>query len=196
MKNMLNIKKDTELEEKSKRLIVTNNRIEFFNIISEVARNETVKKMKDYKQHCDTSCYTHCMHVAYYSYILAKKLGLDYKSTARAAMLHDLFLYDWRMKYRDPKHYGLHGFVHPKIALRNALELFELNEKEQDIIVKHMWPMTVSLPKYKESYIVTLMDKYSAIREIYMHYVSKLKRRTIYKYAYVSLGLLLAIRIV
>ena len=197
MKNMLKkIVKNNEIEEKTKKTIINDDRIEFFNIISEVARNETVKEMKDYKQHCDTSCYTHCMHVAYYSYIIAKKLGLDYKSTARAAMLHDLFLYDWRMKYRDPKNYGLHGFVHPKIALRNALEQFELNVKEQDIIVKHMWPMTVVLPKYKESYIVTLTDKYSAIREIYTYYLSKLRNRKIYKYAYAFFSLMLAVRIV
>lgn len=197
MKNMLKkISKNNKIEEKSKEIAVTDDKMEFFNIISEIARNETVKKMKDYKQHCDTSCYTHCMHVAYYSYVIAKKLGLDYKSTARAAMLHDLFLYDWRMKFRDPKHYGFHAFVHPKIALENAMKIFDLNEKEKDIIVKHMWPATLPLPKYKESYIVTIMDKYSAIRETYMYYLSKIRRRAIYRLAYVSMSLLIVIRVV
>ena len=111
---------------------------EFFNIINDIISNETVKKMKNYRQHCNTSCYTHCLHVAYYSYIIAKKLNLDYRSTARAAMLHDLFLYDWRKKYRDVELPGLHAFVHPKIALKNSLEIFSLNKKEIDIILKHM----------------------------------------------------------
>ena len=35
-----------------------------------------------------------------------------------------------------------------------------------DIIVKHMWPLTVTLPKYRESYIVTLADKYCATSEM------------------------------
>lgn len=174
---------------------ITTSKTEFFDIIEDITNNETVKKMKDYRQHCDTNCYTHCLHVAYYSYVVAKKLGLDYKSTARAAMLHDLFLYDWRNKFKDPRHYGFHGFVHPKIALDNALKLFELNPKEKDIIVKHMWPMTVFLPKYKESYLVTIMDKYSAIKEIYTYYKTKLRRKTIYRYAYACLTLFL-IRIV
>lgn len=187
--------KNMNKEKRLPKTKITTSKAEFFSIIEDITNNETVKKMKNYKQHCDTNCYTHCLHVAYYSYIFAKKLGLDYKSTARAAMLHDLFLYDWRNKFRDPRHYGFHGFVHPKIALDNALELFELNVKEQDIIVKHMWPMTVILPKYKESYLVTIMDKYSATREIYTYYLAKLKEKTLFRYAYIYLSLIL-IRIV
>ena len=64
-------------------------KIEFFNIINEIISNDTVKKMKNYRQHCDTSCYEHCIHVAYYSYYIAKKFGLNYVSTARAAMISE-----------------------------------------------------------------------------------------------------------
>lgn len=196
---MMNILKTTNKDTENVNIVKEANLIkdktEFFNIIEDIINNETVKKMKEYRQHCNTSCYTHCLHVAYYSYIISKKLGLDYKATARAAMLHDLFLYDWRNKFRDPKNYGFHAFVHPKIALRNASKIFELNEKEQDIIVKHMWPATISFPKYKESYIVTLMDKYSATKEIYTYYLTKLKKKTVFRYAYIYLSLIL-IRIV
>lgn len=183
--------------EKNTNIIMSNqitkvdNKIEFFSIINDIISNETVQKMKNYRQHCDTSCYEHCLHVAYYSYLLSKKLGLDYKSTARAAMLHDLFLYDWRKKYRDIELSGLHAFVHPQIALKNSLQIFDLSPKEQDIITKHMWPVTLSLPKYKESYIVTLMDKYSACKESYLYFQSQLKKNRIYKYAYIFLSLLI-----
>ena len=170
---------------------VINNKSEFFSIISDIISNETVQKMKEYRQHCDTSCYEHCLHVAYCSYVIAKKLKLDYISTARAAMLHDLFLYDWRQKYVESKIHGLHAFAHPKIALRNALMLFNLNELEQEIIVKHMWPVTIAFPKHKETYIVTFMDKYSAIKETYMYMKSKIKRNSFYRYAYIFLSLVL-----
>lgn len=170
--------------------IKSSDKIEFFKIIEDIIANETVQKMKDYRQHCDTSCYEHCLRVAYYSYWIAKKLDLDYVSTARAAMLHDLFLYDWRKKYRDMELPGLHAFVHPKIALKNATQIFDLNLKEQDIIVKHMWPVTLSLPRYIETYIVSLMDKYSAMRESYLHFQSQLKRNKIYRYTYVFLSLI------
>lgn len=174
MKNTLKII-NNDLE-KSKELIKVEEKIEFFNIITEIINNDKVKKMREYRQHCNTSCYTHCLHVAFYSYLITKKLGLDYKSTARAAMLHDLFLYDWRTKYRDLEYCGKHAFMHPKIALRNALEIFDLNEKEQDIIVKHMWPVTFTLPKYKETFIVTFVDKYSAMRESIIYLFAKLKK--------------------
>ena len=146
----------------------TDDKTEFFNIINDIISNETVQKMKNYRQHCNTSCYTHCLHVAYYSYIIAKKLNLDYCSTARAAMLHDLFLYDWRKNYRDVELPGLHAFVHPEIALKNSLENFSLNKKEIDIILKHMWPVTFKIPKYKESFIVSFVDKCFAVEESFI----------------------------
>lgn len=192
--NLLNRKREINLIENTPLALDTSHNIDekalFFQIIQDITSNETVKQMKNFRQHCDTSCYDHCLHVAYYSYWITKKLGLDYISTARAAMLHDLFLYDWRKRYRDVELPGLHAFVHPKIALRNALEIFDLNVKEQDIIEKHMWPLTITLPKYKESYIVTFMDKYSAIRESYLAFQYQLKRNRFYKYAYVFLSLI------
>ncbi len=167
------------------------NKLEFFHIIDDIISHEKVQEMKHFRQHCDTSCYEHCMHVAYYSYYLAKKFGLDYISTARAAMLHDLFLYDWRKAYRTVELPGLHAFVHPKIALKNALEIFDLNPIEQDIIAKHMWPVTLPFPKYKEAYLVTFMDKYSALKESYLYFQSCLKKKHLYKYAYVFLSLII-----
>lgn len=137
--------------------------VEFSNILRDITTNETVKKLKHFRQHYNTSRYIHCLNVAYYTYVFCKKHNLDYVSATRAAMLHDLFLYDWRVKQRDIK--GMHGFVHPKIALRNSLEIFELNDKEKDVIVKHMWPLTVIPPKYIESLIVSFADKYSTLME-------------------------------
>ena len=105
-------------------------------------------------------------------------------------MLHDLFLYDWREKHRDIEFPNFHAFAHPLIALRNASNIFDLNEKEKDIIAKHMWPVTFSLPKFKESYIVTVMDKYSACLESYLYVQEKLKSKTFYKTAYIFLSLI------
>lgn len=57
---------------------------EFNNIIYDIANHPTVQKMKLFRQHYETSCYDHCFDVAYYSFILCKKLHLDYTSAARA----------------------------------------------------------------------------------------------------------------
>lgn len=90
-------------------------------------------------------------------------------------MVHDLFLYDWRVKENGRK--GLHAFRHPRIALNNALKLFDLSKKEQDIILKHMWPLTVIPSIYLESYILSSIDKYCALKESFDHYYQILRKR-------------------
>ena len=120
---------------------------EFFNILEDIISNDTVKQMKNFRQHCNTSCYKHCMQVAYFTFIACKKLKLDYISATRAAMMHDLFLYDWRTKHRDSEFPGLHAYAHPQIAYKNASTLFKLNDVEKDVILKHMWPVTFRLSK-------------------------------------------------
>lgn len=139
---------------------------DFFNIIDDLLKNNTVKEMKKFTQHANTSTYKHCMQVAYYTYIICKKLNLDYVSATRGAMLHDLFLYDWHNYVRpDKKWKNQHAFIHPKLALKNATKIFNLNKIEKDVIVNHMWPVTIKFPHYRETVIVTLADKYSAFKE-------------------------------
>ena len=136
---------------------------EYIEIVSELLKNEKVLKMKQYRQHHNISCFDHCLFVSYNTYLICKKHKLDYISAARAGLLHDLFLYDWRKRENGRK--GLHAFTHPKEALKQALTITQLNDKEQDIIKNHMWPVTPKFPKYKETYIITLVDKYSAVAE-------------------------------
>ena len=76
---------------------------EFNNIIYPIIKNETVQEMKNYKQHYETSCFEHCLTTSYYCYKICKKFNLDYKSASKAAMLHDLFLYDWRKRQEGRK---------------------------------------------------------------------------------------------
>ncbi len=135
----------------------------YMNIVKDIISNEMVQEMKQYRQHYNVSCFDHCLYVSYNLYIICKKYNLDYKSAARAGLVHDLFLYDWRKRQDGRK--GLHAYTHPKTACDNAGKIFNLNEKEKDIILKHMWPVTLPLPKYKESFLITYVDKYFAYSE-------------------------------
>ncbi len=175
----------------TKDLIAENTSLEeFFSIINDLLKSSKVQEMKIYNQHAGTSCYKHCMQVAYYTYIVCKRLNLDYISATRGAMLHDLFLYDWHTHIREDKSWkGQHAFMHPKIALRNATQIFNLNDIEKDVIVNHMWPVTIKFPKTKEAFIVSCMDKYSATAETYTNCRNKLTNSRIYRYAYVFLCL-------
>ena len=138
----------------------------FLEIINDILANKSIQNLKLYKHHYAYTRLEHCLSVSYYTYVICKFLHLDYKSAARAALLHDLFFYDCEDKISRPKNYIKN---HPKIALENANKLFNLNKKEQDIILKHMWPLTFSPPKYLESFIVTIVDKYCAFKEWSMY---------------------------
>lgn len=79
-------------------------------------------------------------------------------------MLHDLFLYDWHTHARETGEY-LHGLKHPGRAVENAQEYFGLNDLEKDMILKHMWPLTLIPPKYPESFVICMVDKFCCICE-------------------------------
>ena len=154
---------------------------EYYSYVKDLLENDVVMQMKKFRHHYGTNCYQHSINVSYYNYLLCKKFGLDAKSGARAGLLHDLFLYD-RKAYIRTKGERLHGFRHPKIALENANANFDLNEREEDIIEKHMWPLTVELPKYSESYVTVLVDKYCAVAEIGSFVLDRTKNKISYLY--------------
>lgn len=137
---------------------------EFEKCIRDLLQNESVQKMKQFRHHRNTNCFDHSLSVSYYSFLLCKYLGYDYISAARGGLLHDLFLYDWRT-HQTGRLWKKHAFIHPYIALENA-KIFNLNKIEKDIIEKHMWPLTLKPPRYVESIIVCIVDKYSALLEL------------------------------
>ncbi|MCL2573755.1 MAG: HD domain-containing protein [Defluviitaleaceae bacterium] len=136
----------------------------FFETIRDLLDEDMVQDLDNYVQHRGTSRLQHSLNVAYYSFCIAKALRRDYRTATRGALLHDLYCTDWRKE-------GLtgwqHAIGHPKDALANAESITELNKREKDIIVKHMWPLTLTPPKYSESYIVCLADKLCTIREVF-----------------------------
>ncbi|MFZ5754310.1 MAG: HD domain-containing protein [Bacillota bacterium] len=136
---------------------------EYKEYVWDLLSNETVWQMNRFRHHYIVSRLEHSLNVSYYSYIICAALGLDCKAAARGGLLHDFFLYDWRVENLPE---GKHAFVHPRIALKNAEVLVPLKEKERDIILKHMWPLTWQLPRYPESCIVCLVDKGCALLEI------------------------------
>lgn len=138
----------------------------YMDIILDLLGQEKVQEMKKYRQHYNITCFDHCLFVSYNTYLICKKHRWDYISAARAGMLHDLFLYDWRKRENGRK--GLHAFTHGKTAYEQASTFLTLNEKEKDIIIKHMWPVTLAIPKYKETFIITLVDKYFAVAEAFI----------------------------
>lgn len=137
---------------------------EYVSIVNDLLQNDQVKKLSNYTQHHHSTRLEHSIAVSFDSYKIAKKHNLDYKATARAGLLHDLFYYDWRTTKFN---LGSHAFIHPRVALRNAEKITDLSSKEKDIILKHMWGFTISMPKYRESLIVSLVDNFEAAHEFF-----------------------------
>ena len=136
---------------------------EFQEIIKDIIENLEVQKMKNYRVHGITTCYAHCYSVSYYCYLACKKRKLDYRSAARAGMLHDFYLYDWRVK---DSHVRPHAFTHPFTAYQNAKRQFKLNWTEKEMILTHMWPVTFfTIPLCYEGFLLTFIDKKCAIHE-------------------------------
>lgn len=145
---------------------------EYLELVEDLIYTDDVQNLVEFKQHRYSNRLEHSISVSYRSFLLAKKWKGDVRATARAGLLHDLFFYDWRTEKSNE---GTHAYVHPRVALQNAKKLTEISALEEDIIVKHMFGATVALPKYKESYIVTLVDKYCACEEVIVPFYQRAK---------------------
>ncbi len=142
-------------------------RYTFLALVAETMCDSRLAMEETFIQHGNTSCLLHSIAVAYFCYRIAKKMGIlrfQTNELVRGALLHDYFLYDWH-DYRPPE--GLHGFTHPGAALKNARVDFELTTREQDIISKHMFPLTPRPPRYRESYLVSMVDKACSLYEVF-----------------------------
>ena len=154
-------------------------RQELENLYQDFLNNEKILKMKDIPMHRGSNCYIHSFKVAK----LAIKRALrhkvvDLKAVLVGAILHDYYLYDWRVD-KDKKMRHLKD--HPYIAIKNAEEDFDIDESIKKIIRSHMWPINIKdFPSSKEARIVTLADKAIAFSEAMSSKKYKNKRETKY----------------
>ncbi len=134
--------------------------IEFESIADKIINSDKYQSLKS-ENHHGLSRYDHSLRVARNTYKISKKLKMDYISATRGALLHDYFTND---DYRNTKGFKKYS-MHPVIALNNAIREYDLNPMEENIIVSHMYPMGKTKPCFKESWLVTGVDKSVAIYE-------------------------------
>lgn len=141
-----------------------------------------LEQLKAFKQHGSSTCYDHSVSVAKAALYMAMFLPFRFKHSqlVRGALLHDYFLYDWHID-RPEK---LHGFSHPSTALENAKRDFaDITPLEENIIKRHMFPLTPVPPRYRESFLVSLADKYCATKEVFTALRNRISATSLPRYS-------------
>lgn len=169
-----------EIKSKLQPIINDPNFDDWFNIVSEILVNEEFQKRMLFKHHTK-SVWNHCIEVSFNAYKYAIKFNADKRVCAIAGMLHDFYPYAWqysqeleiydksyleRLTRKEP-FFKNHGFTHAREACENYLKFFpHLEDKKiSNSIIRHMYPLNIIPPKYKEGWIVTLVDKKVSIRD-------------------------------
>lgn len=141
----------------------------FDGTVREMLSDPKVLQMQNFQHHMTSNTLSHSIYVTKVAGRIAQKTHMNVHETdlARGCMLHDFYLYN--VKQSGYSAYR-HGTGHAAVALQNAEEEYgDLSDIEKNMIYSHMWPLNLThLPKYRESVLICLADKYCALRE-FMH---------------------------
>ena len=137
-------------------------KLDFDHIVKDILTNEEFKKL-DTELHHGITRYNHSLRVAKATYKCAKALKLDYKEATRAALMHDFYINEQFEGTPASKVLS----KHPDQAALNSKKHFNISELQENIIRSHMFPMSKEMPKFKESWVVTAVDKSVAAYEMY-----------------------------
>lgn len=134
---------------------------EFDSLIQDIINNDSFREL-DLELHHGISRYGHSYRVAKGVYKVTKKLHWNYEEATRAALLHDFYF-----NYQLEENGEFKNLVeHQSMALLNANQYFKLSDRQKNMIESHMFPMCKKLPKYKESFCLTVVDKVVAFYEM------------------------------
>lgn len=99
-------------------------------------------------------------------------------------MLHDFYDKPWQDCFEKTKFFEKHGFVHAEQARINSIKHFPIlvDEKIASMIKTHMFPLNKKIPEYKESWLLTFIDKVDSM-EFLLHptLLSKKSRKKLQK---------------
>lgn len=144
---------------------------EYYSIVKDILEHEEFQNRKKYKHHGEITVYDHSLKVSQIAYKISKKWKtFDSKSIAIGGLLHDFYDKPWQDNKEKKPFFQKHGFVHAHQALLNANKYFPdyMNEKIENIIERHMFPLNKIPPKYREAWLITMIDKYVSL-EVFFH---------------------------
>lgn len=105
-------------------------------------------------RHFQTTRFMHSLNVSYISRLIARKLGWDAQTAARAGLLHDFCVYDFQ---RDKLPKGeIQAYYHPRVAASTSERHFLIFDKERQAILSHMFPLG-PLPESREAWLISAL---------------------------------------
>lgn len=155
----------------------------WFLIVEDILLNDEFQKRKLFLHHHNMSVWDHSILVSFNSFIFGRYFNADIRICAIAGLLHDFYSQAWLStpvlehlengKYtilmkQKKSLFKMHGFVHAADAARNYVKFFpELeNKKITNAIKRHMFPLNIIPPRYKEGFIITIIDKWNSVHEL------------------------------
>ena len=156
---------------------------EWYSIVEDILKHPEFQKRKLFMHHHNLSVWDHSILVSFKSFMACKYFKADKRVCAIAGLLHDFYSQAWistpelenleNGKYtklmKEPKPwYKMHGFTHAKDAATNYVKFFPQleNKKITNSILRHMFPLNIIPPKYKEGLIITTVDKLNSVHEL------------------------------
>ena len=136
--------------------------VEYYKIVEPILNSTEFQKKREFKHHGDISLYEHSLKVSFKAYMIALKMkDVDPKRVAIGGLLHDFYSEPWPDKQEPFFSKEKHCFLHAHEALINSQECFTeyMDDVVEDIIERHMYPINNIPPKYKESWLITVVDK-------------------------------------
>ena len=154
---------------------------DWYKIVRRILITKEFQKRRLFLHHENESLWTHSIKVSFLSYKFAKKYNINEYNCAIAGLLHDFYTKAWQynseleilnymykerfINKKKEKFKELHGISHPIDALNNSKKYYKkyLNKRIENAIISHMFPLSLfngQIPRYKESYVITLIDKY------------------------------------
>lgn len=134
----------------------------------EILESEEFQKAYQQKHHKIMTVADHSLGVAIISLKICRlleKLHIDIheRELIISALCHDLGILDRDEKYKNNLECCSQ---HPRDSIDIVRSLTgEENRRVEDSIRRHMWPLTLHPPKYREGFILTAADKISSAME-------------------------------
>ena len=130
----------------------------------DILSSDSFAKSQEFIQHGGVSVLEHSISVSCLCVSIARKthLKFDYPALIRGALLHDYFQYDWH-----EKGHRLHGYRHADSALKNAADDYAISPIEANMIARHMFPLNIRPPRYREGIILCVADKICTTKEVF-----------------------------